>query len=233
MQKILAIIPARGGSQGIPLKNLRSVGGKSLIAITAEICHQLKLVTHAVVSTDHQGIKKEAEDCGLLVPFMRPDYLSGSRVGDLDVLIHATREMEKEYDLIYDYILMLQPTCPLRKAEHVNSCIKMMISDPSLESVWTVSPCDLKYHPLKQLAFMGTNLGLMDPEGAKILARQQLEPTYIRNGACYIWKRDILVDEKKFLPEKTQPFIIPSSELVNIDTFEDLELAERIYREAS
>ena len=149
-KRILIVVPARGGSQGLPLKNLCKVGGMTLVAWTARVIKSLPWVDRAVVSTDYEEIAGEAESAGLAAPFRRPRAISGDRIGDTDVLIHALQEMERIDDHNYDVVVMLPPTCPLRQPSHVTATVEMLVGK-QLDAVWTVSPTDLKFHPLKQL----------------------------------------------------------------------------------
>jgi CMP-N,N'-diacetyllegionaminic acid synthase len=178
------------------------------------------------VSTDHPQIAAEAERLGVAVPFLRPENLSGDLVGDLPVLQHAVRTYEDLHKQKVDVILMLQPTCPLRTSKHVTDCIDLLLSSGT-DSVWTVTQVSPKYHPLKQLVITGGKMRLSDADGSKIVARQQLEPSYIRNGVCYAWRRAPLMEISDFLPLNSQALVI-SEEIVNIDTAEDLERARSL-----
>jgi CMP-N,N'-diacetyllegionaminic acid synthase len=223
---ILAVVPARGGSKGIPLKNLKKVRGLSLIEHVALVIKQVPAITHAVVSTDSDEIAEEARRVGLSVPFMRPTELAGDRVGDLPVLQHAVSSFEKMIGAQVDRILMLQPTCPFRRPSHIEWCLTAL-SVPSIECVWTVTRVDVKFHPLKQLKFQDGKLELLDSRGSAIVARQQLEPTFIRNGACYAWKRKALIERSEFLPKASTAVEI-TDRLINIDTEEDLARAQEL-----
>ena len=161
-RRVLAVVPARGGSKGIPLKNLRHVAGRSLVAHAAGIAAAVDEIDRRVVSTDHEGIATEAEAHGLAAPFRRPEALSGDRVGDWDVLQHALTEMERIDGCIYDIVVMLQPTSPLRTAANVRDTIVKLV-DGGHDAVWTVSPTDLKYHPLKQLSVEDGRMQFFDP----------------------------------------------------------------------
>ena len=114
-RRLLAVVPARGGSKGVPLKNLRQVGGVSLVARAGHLVRELLEIDRAVVSTDHDGIAQAATEAGLDAPFRRPEELSGDLVSDLDVLTHALLACESADDVRYDVVLMLQPTSPLRR----------------------------------------------------------------------------------------------------------------------
>ena len=149
-KRVLAVVPARGGSKGVTLKNLRCVGGVPLVTRVGHIVQKVPCIDRALVSTDHPEIAKAAADGGLEVGFMRSQRLSGDRVSDVPVLQHALEFAEKDEGEQYDIIVLLQPTAPLRKAEHVISTIETLVNS-SYDSVWTVSETDSKNHPLKQL----------------------------------------------------------------------------------
>lgn len=227
-RRILAVVPARGGSQGVRLKNLREVGGLSLVARAAKVARAIDEIDRAIVSTDHDGIAEEAERAGLAAPFRRPEELSGPRISDLEVLTHAINEMERQDGVRYDIVVMLQPTSPSRTAEHVRKTIDTLI-DGGFDAVWTVSETDSKAHPLKQLTIgsEGT-LGYYDPAGATIIARQQLQPVYHRNGIAYAFTRDCLLDQKTIMGARTGSVLIEGP-VVNIDTELDLQWANFLF----
>ena len=201
-KSVLVVIPARGGSKGIKLKNLRKVLGKTLIEHVAEVLSELEWVDQSVVSTDHDKIIQHSVECGLEVPFVRPDNISGDTISDFQVLEHALLESEKYFDQVFDIILMLQPTSPLRTSKDIQDTVNLLIKG-SYDSVWTVSETDLKYHPLKQLNINDGKLDFQNPKGSNIIARQQLNPTYHRNGVAYAFTRECLLGQKLYL-EKTQ-----------------------------
>ena len=224
-QYILAVIPARGGSKGISLKNLQKLRGKSLVAWAGDAVGKVAEIDHAVVSTDHEGIANAAESAGIGAPFRRPESLAGDRVGDLEVLTHALQAAEKLDGRKYNIVVMLQPTSPFRKPEQVSACIRMLV-EGEWDAVWTVSPTDSKSHPLKQLSVSETGaLDLCDAAGAQIIARQQLEPVYHRNGIAYAFTRECLLEQKTIRGKRTGALVIEEL-CVNIDTEWDLELAE-------
>lgn len=226
-KKILAVVPARGGSKGIPFKNIQPIGGVPLVALVGAVLKTLPEVDRAVVSTDSDRIADVAQAAGIDAPFRRPEDISGNTIGDWDVLIHALRATEALDGTVYDVILMLQPTSPLRKSEHVRGCLEKLINE-DLDAVWTVSETDSKNHPLKQLT-LGPNgeLGYYDPAAAKIVARQQLKPVYHRNGIAYAISRDCLVHQKTILGRKTAGLLVPDVH-VSIDTPWDMALVEFI-----
>jgi CMP-N-acetylneuraminic acid synthetase len=225
-KRILIVVPARGGSKGIPLKNLRKVNGVPLVAAVGKIIKSLSEIDQSVVSTDHEEIAIVAEDAGIAAPFRRPKELSGDRISDIEVLTHALLEMELIDSVTYDIIVMLQPTSPLRKAKHVLDTIKMLV-DGAWDAVWTVSETDSKSHPLKQLIVDNNSLNYYDISGGEIIARQQLKPVYHRNGIAYAITRECLLNKKSIKGDRTGAFIIKGDH-ISIDTERDLDLVEFI-----
>ena len=226
-QRILVVCPARGGSKGIPLKNLQTFLGVPLVARVGHLVAEIPGIDRAVVSTDSEAIAVVAKESGLEVPFYRPESLSGDRISDLEVLSHALVEMERLDGVNYDILVMLQPTSPLRRAEHVMDTIEMLING-DWDAVWTVSETDSKDHPLKQLTVSDGRLDFYDEGGKQIIARQQLVPVYHRNGVAYAIRRDCLLDQKSIKGERTGALVLEGN-MVSIDTYWDLELAEYIY----
>ena len=226
-QRILAVCPARGGSKGIPHKNLQPFLGVPLVARVGHIVAEIPEIDRAVVSTDSEKIAIVARESGLAAPFYRPEELSGDRISDLEVLTHALLEMELLDGVTYDIVVMLQPTSPLRRVEHVRDTIRMLI-DGNWDAVWTVSETDSKNHPLKQLTVNDGRLDYYDPAGKQIIARQQLVPVYHRNGVAYAIRRSCLLDQQSIMGKRPGALVIDEY-LVSIDTYWDLELAEYIY----
>ncbi|NRF33152.1 cytidylyltransferase domain-containing protein [Vibrio coralliilyticus] len=223
-KKILAVVPARGGSKGVKLKNIRTVNGKPLVALVGEVISQIGFIDYAMVSTDHVKIAEVAKASGLQVPFYRPAYLSGDRIGDVEVLTHSLIEAEKLNDERYDLVVMLQPTSPTRTAKHVSDAIELLISE-NADSVWTVSETDSKGNPLKQLTINDGCIDFYDDRGAKIIARQELIPTYHKNGVAYVMTRDCLLEHQSIKGKKCVSLVIEEP-MANIDTEMDIAFAE-------
>ncbi|MFV1995003.1 MAG: cytidylyltransferase domain-containing protein [Verrucomicrobiales bacterium] len=223
--RTLAIVPARGGSKGIAFKNLKEVGEGSLVGWAGKVIAQLPWIDRAVVSTDSEEIAAEAEAHGIEAPFRRPESLSGDRIGDWDVLSHALAEMESRDGCRYDVILMLQPTCPFRKARHVEDAVSLLV-EGKFDAVWSVSETDSKAHPRKQLLIDDASgeMDYYDPSGAEVIARQQLAPLFHRNGAVYAITRQCLLEQGSIKGGRCGALLIEDP-LVNIDTPLDLEWA--------
>ena len=227
-RRVLSVVPARGGSKGIPLKNLRPVLGVPMVARVGAVVRSVPAIDRAVVSTDHEEIARVAEVAGISAPFRRPPDISGDRIGDWDVLVHALRETEQLDGVIYDIIVMLQPTSPLRRSEHVHAAIEMLV-DGKWDAVWTVSETDSKNHPLKQLTIDQGHLDYYDAEGKAVIARQQLNPVYHRNGVAYVITRDCLLNQRGIKGHRTGGLILQGN-FVSIDTEWDITLVELVMR---
>lgn len=225
---MLVVVPARGGSKGVPRKNLRPVAGVPLVARVARLVGRLAFVDRAVVSTDDDEIAAVAEQAGLAAPFRRPAALSGDRIGDLEVLTHALEATEAADGVRYDVVVMLQPTSPLRRAAHVEAVVDKLV-DGDLDAVWTVAETDLKYHPRKQLTLEGDRLAFWDPRGSEVVARQQLVPVYHRNGAAYAISRACLLEQRSILGKNASAVVIDEP-MVSIDTLDDFERVEAALR---
>ena len=226
--RILAIIPARGGSKGIPLKNLRTAAGKTLLARTIELAQSVPEITEICVSTDHPEIRDAALGFSGITVVDRPAELSGDRIADSPVLQHATAEREKSTGKTFDVVLMLQVTSPLRTKDDVTESIEKLILT-GCDAVWTVSPTELHFHPLKQLVLgEDSTMRMFDERGLRIIARQQLDPVFHRNGCCYALRRDFLMGTDGLFSPDSSYAIISRGERVNIDTEDDLARAEEL-----
>lgn len=225
-KQVLAVVPARGGSKGIIKKNLRAINGKPLVALVGDVIRKVPFIDKAVVSTDTEEIAHIAEKNGLEAPFLRPPNLSGDQVSDWEVLYHALLEVERIDKTIYDIIIMLQPTSPLRRCKHIVDAVQML-EEGNWDAVWSVSETDPKNHPLKQLCLNGGEMNYYDVRAKNIIARQQLPPLYQRNGVVYVMTRDCIIEQKTIKGRRTAGLIL-EGHFVSIDTEWDLELSEFI-----
>ena len=227
-KRVLAIVPARGGSKGLPLKNLQKLNGVPLVGMAGDCASQVTVIDRAVVSTDHEEIAAVSREHKLDVPFMRPEEISGDRIGDLDVLTHALHATEADDGQFYDIIVMLQPTAPQREPRHVRAAIRMLL-DGKWDSVWTVSPIDPKNHPLKMLSYDSATGGFNydNPEGAEVIARQQLGQLYVRNGVAYAIDRSCLLEQRS-IKGKNSGALVLEENFISIDTQWDLDLVEYV-----
>ena len=222
---VLAVVPARSGSQGIIDKNMREVGGKSLIARAAATLRACTTVDRAMISTDSTRYCEEGSAHGLDGWFLRPAELSTATATAADTVSHALLESERHYGLRFEIVLIIEPTSPLREPADVDGAAQLL-ADTGAQSVVTVSRADAKYHPRKLLRVAAERLQYYLPEGASVTARQQLGgDLYFRNGACYALRRAMLLEARAIFGEHTLPYVIERP-LVNIDEPLELELAE-------
>ena len=221
--KILAVIVARGGSKGIPKKNLKPLNGKPLIQYTIEAAKGSKFLSDIIVSTDSDEIANFAKTLGMNVPFVRPDDLANDVISPMFAVLHAKKFMEDQ-GYVYDAILMLQPTAPFRRSDDIDGAISLMLETNS-DSV--ISVVDVgAYHPARMKYLEGDRL--IDPpfcEAYENQRRQELKPMFIRNGAIYLTKSPIL-EAKSFKGKDCRAWVMSWQRSVNLDTQEDFFYAE-------
>lgn len=225
--KILGIIPARGGSKGVPGKNIRLLAGKPLIVHTIKAA-LASMLTDVIVTTDDGQISTIAKAAGAQVPFVRPAHLASDTAKSLDVAIHALQSMEA-LNGTYDAAMLLQPTAPFRTSGDIDEAIRILASRPDADSV--ISVVDVQGHHPARMKFIQQGV-LIDPPFAEAYEnqnRQELTPMYIRNGAIYLTKRDTLL-QHSYKGNLCMALIMPQQRSVNIDTLNDFEEAEWIYQ---
>jgi N-acylneuraminate cytidylyltransferase/CMP-N,N'-diacetyllegionaminic acid synthase len=227
--KILAIIPARGGSKGIPRKNIRPLCGKPLIAWTIEQAIQSKLLNRVIISTEDEEIAQISRQYGAEVPFLRPAELAMDDTTSVDTLIHAVQWLENEEQYHPNYIMLLQPTSPLRIREDIEAVVKLA-QEKQADTVVTV--CPVRDHPYwtKKLTDNQQLADFLSLENIS-LRRQDLPPVYALNGAIYLAKRDVFLSKKSFYTDQTYGYIMPIERSIDIDTEWDLYLADLILRD--
>jgi CMP-N,N'-diacetyllegionaminic acid synthase len=226
--KILGIIPARGGSKGVPGKNIKILAGKPLIVHTIEAALSSEL-TKIIVTTDDREIAAVAKGAGADVPFNRPAELASDTAKSLDVAIHALHALEVA-DGNYDAVMLLQPTTPFRTIEDINAAIRLLNKNPDADSV--ISVVNVQAHHPARMKFLKEGR-LIDPPFAEAYEnqnRQELEPMYIRNGAIYLTKRNVLLN-KSYKGKVCIGLIMPEERSVNIDTLQDFKYAEWIHEQ--
>ncbi len=221
---ILAVVPARGGSKGIPRKNLQKVGGLSLIARAAGIAASLDWIDAAVISTDDPEMAEEGRKFGLDVPFMRPARLADDTALGIDVWKHAWTACEKLYGKRFDISVKLEPTSPLRRPEDVE-LTAMTVIKGGHPAAATISPTPAHYSPHKTLTVSSDGIiGFYLKDGARFSLRQGIPQYYHRNGVCYAATREHVVDQGMIIDQNAAGIIIDRP-VVNIDDRFDLELA--------
>ena len=222
--KVLAIIPARGGSKGIPRKNLARINGKSLVAYAAEAALSAKSIDKAVISTDDPEIREEGVRFGLEAPFIRPAELASDEASSIDTWRHAWLESENFYGVQFDVSVLLEPSSPNRTASDIDAAVDLLQKERA-DSVITVSDLDAHNAPEKLLQIDSTGrLRHFWSEKKHVSRRQDVGRYYVRNGICYVVTRDLLTQKNQIFSTSTIPMII-SRQVINIDTAHDLLLA--------
>lgn len=224
--KILGIIPARGGSKGIPGKNIKLLGGKPLLAYTAESAKASKLLDRVILHTDDPDIIAKGKNCELEIPFIRPEFLAGDTTTSLEVVEHALKFFKDEGE-DYDAVCLLQPTTPFRKAGLIDEAIEKFI-DGNFDSLISVRQVPSEFNPHWIFEEKNGRLRLATGESEIIPRRQELPKAYHRDGAIYITKTSVILEQNS-LYGKNIGFIDTTGSLyVNIDTPEDWEKAEKM-----
>ena len=216
-KKILGVITARGGSKGIPGKNIKLLGGKPLIAYTIEAAKKSKLITHLIVSTDDESIAKVCRDCGADVPFMRPKELAEDKTPHLPVMVHALDFMEKKLGTTFDYTVIFQPTSPFRTIDDIDGTLQKLIESGAQSAV---SLCEVESsgHPMKIKKLEGDRVlpyCIEEPEGVR---RQDLPTAYKRSSAVYAMRRDLIMKEGRLYGDYIVGYIVPADRSIDIDT---------------
>ena len=232
-QKILAVIPARGGSKGVHRKNIRPVCGKPLIAYTIETALQAReLFSSIIVSTDNPEIAAISENYGAQVPFLRPAELAGDSVPTAPVLQHAVRFMEQRDATHFDWVCLLQPTDPLRNADDIAAAIRLADAGDcdsviSVVQVFAVHPILMKRIEAGRLL----PYCIEEKEGTR---RQDYQPpAYMRNGAIYLTRRDVLMERGSLWGDVIRPYVMPAERSVGIDSELDMKLVELLLQDHS
>lgn len=220
MHKILAVIPARGGSKGIPRKNIREIGGKPLLAWTIEEAKKSKYIQRVILSSEDDEIISIAKEYGCDVPFVRPKELSTDDAASVDSILHAINECKG-----YDYVVLLQPTSPLRTVEDIDGCIELVLKEKADFGVTVTEP---ENSPYWMYTLVNGNLKSLIQQDNMATRRQDLPKAYALNGAVYVANVKALCEQKTFLTETTKAYIMPHNRSFDIDTEIDFKICEHL-----
>jgi len=230
---VLAVITARGGSTTLPRKNILPFCGKPMIAYSIEAALNARragaAIDRVIVSTDDAEIADVSRKFGADVPFMRPPELAKSETPSLPVVQHAIAFAEQQSGLIYDWILLLQPTSPLRTEDDILAALKL-IAEPGTTAVISISNANTS-HPRKLKLIVEGILRPFQDDGFQPVRRQDFGyDVYKTNGAIYLARRDVLMQEGSFYGNCPRPLIMPAERSIDIDTQLDFDMAEFLYR---
>lgn len=222
-KSILALIPARGGSKGLPRKNIVPLLGKPLIAWTIEGALSSKYLDGIIVSTDDKEIAQIARKYGAEVPFKRPKHLARDSSKGIDVVLHAINWFEKKGNQ-YDLLMLLQPTSPLRTVEDIDGSVEYFFAK---QGDVVVSVCEAEHNPLWTNT-LPDDMCLKKFINLKVsgLNRQELPKYYRLNGSIYLARWEYLKKRKNYFGEYSFAYIMPKEKSIDIDDLFDLKLAE-------
>lgn len=215
--RILAIIPARGGSKGLPRKNVLDLDGKPMIAWSIQAAADSDFIDHCIVSTDDAEIASVAQEYGCDVPFIRPDEHARDESTTLDVALHALDELPG-----YDLVVILQPTSPLRTSYDIDQTIEAIVARQAPSAVSVYEPAKSPYWSYRT-DDKGRLVSLLDKELAS-KRRQELPSTYVLNGAVYVARVDWLRENLRFVTDETVAHVMPAERSLDVDTAFDLKL---------
>jgi CMP-N,N'-diacetyllegionaminic acid synthase len=228
--RILAVIPARGGSKEVPRKNIRLVCGKPLIAYTIETARAAGVFYRVIVSSDDPEVIGTSREYGADVPFVRPSELAQDDTPMVPAVRHAVQFVEDQDGVVLDYVCVLQPTEPLRTVDDIKAAVRKIL-ETDADSVTSVCRMD-DLHPVFMKRIENDRLlpfCLPEPEG---LRRQDVSPpAYVRNGVIYIVKRDVLMKMNSLYGQDCRPYVMPPESYLTIDTEVQLKLIDLLLRE--
>lgn len=223
---VLGIITARGGSKGVPGKNIALVGGKPLLAWTIEAARSSRMLTRTIVSTESEEIAEIARQWGAEVPFLRPQELARDDTPHVPVVLQALDWMQRQAGFSADYLLVLQPTSPFRTAADIDAAIEIARVKNADSVIGMVMPHG---HPFwcKRVLSDGRLAPLLPTDG-DAHRRQDLPAALMPNGAIYLARIDFFLRQQSFYGEKTFAYLMPPERSLDIDSPWDLQLARLI-----
>ncbi len=230
-KKILVVIPARGGSKQIQKKNIYKIAGKPLIFYTIQLALKLKSYFYKIiVSTDDKEIADLSSSYGVEVPFLRPSEISTDFTPMLPVLQHSVNFIENKNNVILDWILLLQPTDPLREENDIVEALKIGNSTEKCDSVISVERV-FSHHPVLMKKIKNNKIVPFFVEEKEGTPRQKYEPpAFMRNGSIYLSKRNTIVNKNSIWGEHSVPMIMEEGSRISIDNMNDLRLVETILK---
>lgn len=222
---VLALIPARGGSKGLPDKNIRPLLGRSLLEYAARAASTSGVIDRVVLSTDSERIAAEGRRIGIEVPFLRPAELAADDTPMVPVVEHAVDWLE-QHGWRFDIVVLLQPTSPLRRPEHIRAAVQQL-REGGADSVVTVVELPRHLSPDYVMRIEQGRLLPFLPTGADVARRQDARPAFVRDGTAYAFWLRTLRATRGIYGHDCRPLIVPASESLTIDTADDWHEAER------
>jgi CMP-N,N'-diacetyllegionaminic acid synthase len=222
--EVLAVIPARGGSKGVPGKNIRPLAGRPLLSWTIDAAQAAATPMRVIVSTDADDIAEVASRCGAEVPMRRPPELAQDDTAGVDPILHAVEWLDRIERYRPDLVIVLQPTSPLRTAADIDAAVHLL-RERGAGAVVSVAPTP--HHPawMKRVTPDGELVDAFSSPDT-LTVRQRLAPVYVINGAIYLVARDVLVERRSLYAAHTYAYVMPRERSIDIDTLWDFDLAE-------
>lgn len=223
--KVLATVCARGGSKGVPNKNIRSVGGKPLLAYAIESALNCPAVSHLVVSTDSDEIAAVAEACGVAVPFRRPTKLASDSAAKVPAIQHAVEYVEEHEGFVPDIVADLDVGVPLRTPEDIEACVGVLIANPHLDAAVTVYEAERNPY-FNMVEFEGERVRLVKQPAKGVARRQDAPPVYSVSPSVFAYRRQRLASITHLFEGQWGACILPRDRTIDIDSEEDLLLVD-------
>jgi len=223
---VLGVVPARAGSKGVPGKNVRPLSGRTLLEYAARAARESGVIDRVILSTDSPQIAEAGRRAGLEVPFMRPAALAADDTPMLPVIQHALDEMLRG-GWSADIIVLLQPTSPLRRPDHIRDAVNLL-RETNADSVVTVVEVPRHLSPDYVMRIDEGRLKPFLPDGLRITRRQDARPAYSRDGTVYAFRRSTLERFGSIYGDDCRPLLIDARESLSIDTQDDWDEAERV-----
>lgn len=228
MINVLTIIPARGGSKGVPRKNIKVINGSPLIAYTIKEAKKSKYIGRIIISTEDEEISNISKEYGGEVPFLRPKELAQDSTPGIDPVIHCMEWLKLNEGYVPDYVCLLQCTSPFRKVKQIDEAIELIVNS-NADSLVSVCESEVSPYWMKKIE---NNVMKDFLDGIPVYVRRQDIPTVYRlNGAIYLARTESLLKNRSFNTENTLPFIMDRISSIDIDDMIDLKFSEFIMKE--
>jgi CMP-N,N'-diacetyllegionaminic acid synthase len=228
-KSFLAIIPARGGSKGLPGKNIKELCGKPLIAWSIESALNSKYIDEVMVTTDNQNIAEISKQYGANVPFLRPEELASDTATTFDAVKHTIEFYKNELNKEFDYIVLLEPTSPLRESYDIDNAIEILFNSKA-DSIVGISKTEDQNPAFLVLKDENGYILGYENKNMKVFRRQDIKDVYFFEGTIYISKTDVLLREKTFYHKNTIGYEVPKYKSLEIDDIYDFVMVEAIMK---
>ncbi len=222
---MIAVVPARGGSKGLPGKNIKDLLGKPMIAYTIKEALKSKYISEVIISTDCKEIEEVAIKYGAKSPFLRPEYLASDSAKAIDNYIYTIERLTKEFGYDIKEFVVLQPTSPLRKVEDIDGAIELF-KDKNADSVVSYTE---EHHPIEWHKYITEDGKFENIFEEKLLNRQEIKKSYFPNGAVFVFDYE-LIKQGKYYGDNSYAYIMPRVRSVDVDTMDDFKYIEFLMR---